>query len=76
VIDPWGLGIFGINPWGIGGSSVTEEEMARRHARAQQAAYALGYGGTYLELELANYRAPVHVPAGWSDWFAIGDEAV
>jgi hypothetical protein len=23
---------------------------------------------------LANYRPPVHVPQGWADWVAVGDE--
>jgi hypothetical protein len=48
------------------------QQRAIEHARRE-----MGTAPTLQNLaSLSNWRPPVHVPAGWAEWFATGDEAV
>lgn len=45
-------------------------QMVAMRAEMQQA------GPPSIEqlLAMTNYRRPVHIPQGWVDWYAIGDQ--
>lgn len=51
-------------------AAMPEAEMAQRN-------YALARQYSHYQIDyraLQNYRPPVHVPEGWADWVAVGDE--
>lgn len=49
------------------------ELQARWIAQQEQMTSSHPYRGSLAAL-LQNYRPPVHVPQGWVDWYATGDE--
>lgn len=66
------VGLFG-PPFGMFGDprALSEKEIADR--QIQQYREAMNAKPFDYRL-LQNYRPPVHIPQGWVDWVAIGDE--
>ncbi len=70
------MSIFNI-PLMIGGlgdaRTLSQQELAQR-AQEQWAFLRNAESHWDIAQLLANYRPPVYVPAGWAEWFSIGDE--
>lgn len=57
----------------FGAQAMTEQQLAAQQALAYQAMRP--YQPTLADhLGMMNYRPPVHIPQGWQDWYAIGDQ--
>lgn len=53
--------------------ALSQAELQQLHI--EHLAWEQNHRPTFIEaLTALNYRRPVHVPQGWQDWFAVGDQ--
>jgi hypothetical protein len=71
TVDDWTRAGFAVSPDDM--RALSPAELQRREIE-NMASYQQ-YKPTLADmLGLQNYRPPVHVPAGFVDWYAYGDE--